>query len=1305
MLKIVPEWWRCLKRCFQKGMGWSTPRKRRQRSGLQQRGERLEPRCVLSVNILQNFAGINVNQGGGSTPPDTILAVGPQSVVQGANDAIRITDKSGTTIAGPQQFPSLFSPNFSAGDFFSDPYVVFDEQANHFYLCILEINSTAAFADLDFAASNSANPTSLNAGSGPGDWTVFRKITAVREGSSTGLPDFPKMGWNADGVFITFNQFDTSTGSFLHTQILSISKASINSHIGQSLPTLNLGNDMFQAVDPNVFTLIPARMHGSTPGGPEFFVTTGGQSPVNTIDVVSATNLLSSTPQFKTASIGVAPFTAASVVPELTDKIDNRMLSADWNNNQLVATHTVSVPGDSLNHVHWYQFDTGAVGTGGTPALKQQGDISNRGHNDMYPGIAINNNGDIGLSFIESASSGTTVSQTPSMFVTSRLAGDPPGTMQPPVLAKAGVLGAPIGGNRGGDYSGTVFDPVNGTFWSANEFTAGSNSTDNWGTQIANYTIPTAAAPVSPPSIARLNQTQVLEGTPGFNLVISGSGFDTTSVVQLTRGGQTTALATTFFNNTQVTAQVPPAMLTEAGDLTVQVTNNSSKLTSGGTTLHVAETAPAGASHSIVGVAGTSLTTIVADFTEPNAAEPLSDYSALIDWGDGKVDAGVVNAAAASGTFTVTGTHTYAVAGATIPVTVTVFDDSQPVLTVGSSATVVGGGGTSQSSVREGASSFLLLVTGAGFNNVSGVRLGGANIPSFFINSNALFAIVPAGLLTEEGSLAVAIAGAGRLSSPTALTVVESIPNASSATLNLQEGQAFTGVVARFSDPNFAKDKTEFSARIDWGDGTVDQGVLSAPSATGDFTVTGSHTYAASGTGIPVTVSISEEGNVVQKVTSAARVADAPLSATGLSLTAPVGGSFTQVVATFSDPDPTASINNYLATITWGDGTSSAGTIVANQAGGFSVVGTHTFATKATFSYSVAIQDAGGASATAQGSVLTGGGIVAIGADAGSDPLVRVLDADGGKWITFEAYESSFRGGVRVATGVLEGVPVVITAPGPGRPPLIKIFNRSTGELAASFLPIPSPTQDIDTTAAEQAFASFQGGMYVALGDLNGDQIPDLVISEGAGGTETVEVFNGNFLTSTLSLVGQPFQSFPAGYTWGATVAAGNGQLLVGNGPGSGPIVGVFAYEGGLFVPHKYFNAFPDPSMSQVLSGVYVALGDFNGDGVPDIITGTGDGNRPTVNVFDGTHLFPDVLTQPVLLSTFDAYPSYFTSGVRVAAVTLPGLSRTAIWTVPGPNNPLRYVGQFVYVSADAQPSSKYLLYLDPAFAGGAFIA
>ena len=50
----------------------------------------------------------------------------------------------------------------------------------------------------------------------------------------------------------------------------------------------------------------------------------------------------------------------------------------------------------------------------------------------------------------------------------------------------------------------------------------------------------------------------------------------------------------------------------------------------------------------------------VATFTDPGGAEPLGDYSALIDWGDGTApSAGTITFA--GGIYTVQGSHTFAV--------------------------------------------------------------------------------------------------------------------------------------------------------------------------------------------------------------------------------------------------------------------------------------------------------------------------------------------------------------------------------------------------------------------------------------------------------------------------------------------------------------------------------------------------------------------------------------------------------------------------------------------------------------------
>src|SRR5439155_27065702 len=78
-----------------------------------------------------------------------------------------------------------------------------------------------------------------------------------------------------------------------------------------------------------------------------------------------------------------------------------------------------------------------------------------------------------------------------------------------------------------------------------------------------------------------------------------------------------------------------------------------------------------------------------------------------------------------------------------------------------------------------------------------------------------------------------------------------------------------------------------------------------------------------------ITVSITDMGGSTASATSSANVADATLTATGgFTVTATEGkDSGNQTVATFTDANPTAPVSDFAATIDWGDGSTSAGTI------------------------------------------------------------------------------------------------------------------------------------------------------------------------------------------------------------------------------------------------------------------------------------------------------------------------------------------------------------------------------------------
>lgn len=249
--------------------------------------------------------------------------------------------------------------------------------------------------------------------------------------------------------------------------------------------------------------------------------------------------------------------------------------------------------------------------------------------------------------------------------------------------------------------------------------------------------------------------------------------------------------------------------------------------------------------------------------------------------------------------------------------------------------------------------------------------------------------------------------------------------------------------------------------------------------------------------------------------------------------------------------------------------------------------------------------------------------LIAAGADASGGPQVTVVDGyNGGIVRAFFAYTPTFAGGVRTAVGDVngDGVPDVVTAPGAGMAPEVKVFDGATGALLRDFLAY-APT--------------WTGGVFVAAGDINDDGIADLVIGKDAGAAPRVRVFSGK----DVSLI-QDFFAYAPSFPGGVRVAAGdvNGDgyadIITGAGPGGGPHVEVFS--GKDLSPLQSFFAY-SPYFP---GGVYVAAGDTNGDGHADVITGAGPGGGPQVEVFSGIN--------GALLKSFYAYGSSFTGGVRV---------------------------------------------------------
>jgi hypothetical protein len=379
--------------------------------------------------------------------------------------------------------------------------VIYDEQAGRFLVGILDLSTTifgtVSSDRLLVAASNNNNPTS--SASFTQKYSINATVNRL-SGSGQTFADFPRIGWNADEYVIATNQFTTgSTEQYDHVLITCINRSAL---LAGSLSDTQVNRDGTN------FTMAPATMPGSAAGGPMYFVE---EAPVaNTIRVVAATGLLSSTPTFTQTDIALPAAADYTAPPAATQKgssalittNDSRILNAEWRNNELVAAQNVGVAADSQAHARWYQFDTTT-----TPTLVQQGTIGvGSGSNSYFPAISIDPQGDLAMSYIESSPS-----EYMSMYVTGRAAADPSGTMQTPVVAQAGV--APYGASfdsspyRAGDFSGITVDidpttqqPVN-AFWGANEYATATGPAANWGTALASFSVTPAAPDTQPPSV------------------------------------------------------------------------------------------------------------------------------------------------------------------------------------------------------------------------------------------------------------------------------------------------------------------------------------------------------------------------------------------------------------------------------------------------------------------------------------------------------------------------------------------------------------------------------------------------------------------------------------------------------------------------------------------------------------------------------------------------------------------------------------------------------------------------------------
>jgi len=129
--------------------------------------------------------------------------------------------------------------------------------------------------------------------------------------------------------------------------------------------------------------------------------------------------------------------------------------------------------------------------------------------------------------------------------------------------------------------------------------------------------------------------------------------------------------------------------------------------------------------------------------------------------------------------------------------------------------------------------------------------------------SNGAFTVTGGHTYADEGSfpLGVTITDTANstslpLSSGTVSVADADVLTAHGLTFTANPGQAFSGTLATFTDSDTSNVAGDFSATINWGDGTTSAGAIT--DIAGAISVSGTHTYATAGRDT-VTVSLSDD--------------------------------------------------------------------------------------------------------------------------------------------------------------------------------------------------------------------------------------------------------------------------------------------------------------------------------------------------------------------------------------------------------------------------------------------------------------
>jgi hypothetical protein len=317
-----------------------------------------------------------------------------------------------------------------------------------------------------------------------------------------------------------------------------------------------------------------------------------------------------------------------------------------------------------------------------------------------------------------------------------------------------------------------------------------------------------------------------------------------------------------------------------------------------------------------------------------------------------------------------------------------------------------------------------------------------------------------------------------------------------------------------------------------------------------------------------------------------------------------------------------------------------------------------------------------------------------VSTDAGVEGQVVVYAQNGSERFRITPFPG-FTGGIRTATGDFDndGVADLVIGSGPGMATKVLIYNGRTNR------PI------FETQPFEE---SFTGGVYVTTGDFNADGIPELVVTPDQGGGPRVRILDGQLASQNkLGIVLDFFGIADPNFRGGARAAVGdiNGDgkpdLIVAAGFGGGPRIAV--YDGNTVTTRTPMRLFSDFFAFELglRNGVFVTAGDVNADGKGDLIVGGGPGGAPRIAVFSGAQLMQN---QQVQLANFFAGDEDSRGGVRLAVRDLYNDGTQDLIAGAGSGKFSQLLSYPLNQLSSATPIPTLNLSVFPDFTGGVFV-